>query len=255
MQETKIKVVVLGPSWATMKVLRTTIKQCTDLGYEPSVVPYRGHYGDQKSLNGVTLGDYEEDTLRQIDKVAIANEKIILLGISMGGAIAHRIADKYPEKVRGVIMYGTPMFSRLPVWKTLVRIITNWTFLKGIVTGKGTLFLSRRDAEDFLFEGVSGMEGLAETLEQPASARAVQQMLLRVLSPNKKARIPYVVLTCIRELFHRNSAAYRFAKKQGSQSGVVGKFYEIEGGHFNAMFKKDYLWALSEALRHITALD
>lgn len=236
-----------------MAILRTTIKRCADLGYEVSVVPYRGHYGDTRSLEDVTLGDFEEDTLKHIRSITQGGEKIILLGISMGGAIAHRIADKHPNKVQGVIMYGTPMFSRLPVWKTLLRIFLNWTFLKGIVTGKGTLSLSRRDAEDFLFEGTSGAEGLEETLEQPASARAVQQMLLRILIPNKKATIPYVVLTCIRELFHRNTAAYRFAKMQGSKGGCVGRFGEIEGGHFSALFKRDYVRVLDESLRHILA--
>lgn len=251
MKRTKIKVVILGPAWATMAILKTTMKLCADLGYEVSVVPYRGHYGDTRSLEDVTLGDFEEDTLKHIESITQDGEKVILLGISMGSAIAHRIAEKYPNEVRGVVMYGSPMFSRLPVWKTLLRIFLNWTFLKGIVTGKGTLSLSRRDAEDFLFEGTSGSEGLEETLEQPASARAMQQMLLRILTPNKKATIPYVVLTCIREMFHHNTAAFRFAKMQGSKGGCVGRFGEVEGGHFSALFKKDYLRVLKEALTHI----
>ncbi len=248
----KIKIVVLGPAWATKAVLQTTVKRLAQLGYEVSIAPYRGHYGDTADLSGVTLEDFEDDAWAHIQQIITEEEKIILLGISMGGVLAHRIADKHPESIEGVIMYGTPMFTRVPVWTTLLRIVLNWKYLKAIVTGKGTLSLLRGDAEDFLFEGMSRTE-VMEVLQQPASSKALKQMLTGTLTPNKTSTVPHVVFTCIKELFHRNQAAFRFAKKQGSKVGQTGKFYDVEGGHFSGLFKDDWLHMLREALEHIHA--
>lgn len=249
----KQHIVIVGPAWATMAVLQPMIKYLRGLGYSVTVVPYRGHYGDKTPLEGVTLENFEEDLRKHVCSIADPREdkKVILLGISMGAAIAHRFAKENSYLVKGIIMYGTPMISRIPVWRILLRILFSLTYLKAIITGKGAFSLKRRDAEDWLFSGVSVRDGLEETLSQPESAKAVQQMMRGGLKPDPKCCIPYAVLTCTGEQFHRNDDAYQFARQQGRCASQYSMFREVVGGHFDALHTPGYMHALKESLQHI----
>jgi pimeloyl-ACP methyl ester carboxylesterase len=58
-----------------------------------------------EDVTAYTLDNYVADALAVIDHAAA--EKVILVGLSLGGLVASVLAAHYPERVKGAILAGT----------------------------------------------------------------------------------------------------------------------------------------------------
>lgn len=232
-----------------MPILEPLIWFLKTLGYQVSVVKYRGHFGDKTPLDNVSLANLREDATRHIKKI---EGKVVLLGLSIGAVIAHELARQFPAKVGAVLMYGTPMISKMPVPLTLLTIVWNWKkYLVPIVTAKGTVTLRREHIEDWLYEGFSSQRGAAEVANQPASALLLREILTGDVHPDEYSTIPHCVITCDHEKFHWNWFAKCFARKQGSKVGITCQYVEVPGGHFSALFKHTLMNVIKDFLEKI----
>jgi len=65
----------------------------------------RGHGGSELGAGDGTIEQYADDLLELLDKLNLG--KVVLGGHSMGGYVALAFADKYPERVAGLVMIAT----------------------------------------------------------------------------------------------------------------------------------------------------
>ncbi len=181
--------------------------------------------------SGVTLANQASFARIQIEKPKLG-EKSFALGVSKGGALMHLIAQREPELFSGIMLYGCPMLKQKPwkpVWATTLRILLTSRYRKAVLSGKGICCLKRKDAEDWLFGGVSHDLAYRATLI-PESARILQEMMLDSLAPNVHSRLKYQVLTVSEERFHRNSGALEWVG-----DSLNASYSEVNGTHFGAL--------------------
>ena len=66
----------------------------------------RGH-GESPAPEGVyTMDEMADDVVELLDFLSIS-ERIVLGGLSMGGYVALSLVVRYPERVRGLMLFGT----------------------------------------------------------------------------------------------------------------------------------------------------
>ncbi len=65
----------------------------------------RGHGGSELGAADGTIEQYADDIVELIDKLGL--EKVVLGGHSMGGYVALALAEKYPERLAGLVMIAT----------------------------------------------------------------------------------------------------------------------------------------------------
>ena len=75
--------------------------------YAPLLI---GHGTRVEHLARTTCQDWENSALKSFDKFSKVVDKVYIVGSSLGGNLAFRIATK--RKVAGIISMGTPMFFR-----------------------------------------------------------------------------------------------------------------------------------------------
>ncbi|MEM6320891.1 MAG: alpha/beta hydrolase [Bacteroidota bacterium] len=93
--------IILFPGWLSHDTVMYPIKKyLQQLGYAPE---YWGL--------GINKGQVEIDRNRMIAKLEKedSDEKVILMGWSLGGLIAREVAREMPDKIEKVITYGTPV--------------------------------------------------------------------------------------------------------------------------------------------------
>lgn len=248
-----MNIIIFGPAWGTLALLELLVKFLKALGHNVSIAPMHGHYGDTNSVEGQTLQSYIKQAAKHLEERASDGKKIFLVGISMGAVIAHHLANQSPEKVCGVVMYGSPMLGGPPKWSTLFRAIFNpryWPILKG----KGSVTLSPADGVDFLFGGLKGLKQsdlsvLSRTLEQPESASALKELMLGVIQADRHSQVRYTVIVCDEE-FHDNRAAVKFAGKHGSRRANSADFVYLPSSHFGLLSDKSFFSAIQHAIAY-----
>lgn len=95
--------IILLPGWKSHDTVMYPVKKfLTKLGYAPA------YWG--LGINHGYVEKYRDQLLVKL-KSEKSNEKIILIGWSLGGTIAREIAREIPEKVASVITYGSPVIG------------------------------------------------------------------------------------------------------------------------------------------------
>lgn len=127
----------------------------------------------------------EEGAQRVITLIdALDLQQAVLMGHSMGGAIAQWIALQYPERVRGLVLVGTG--ARLRVhsailngihsdWEPTTRLIAEWQYAPGTspqVLGTATADLRKTDPDvlykDYAASNAFNMMNGIDKIEAPA---------------------------------------------------------------------------------------
>lgn len=97
-----------------------------DLGYAVEVPRLPGHGTHWRDLNGHTWTDWYGELERVFARLAEENDAVVVAGLSMGGALALRLAADHPDRVSGVVVVnpiaGTKRLDvkLLPVLKHLI---------------------------------------------------------------------------------------------------------------------------------------
>ncbi|MFA6299889.1 MAG: alpha/beta fold hydrolase [Nocardioides sp.] len=98
-----------------------------ELGYAVSVPRLPGHGTTWQECNTTTWADWYGELTRAFDALCLENDAVVVGGLSMGGALALRLAADHPERVSGVILVNPAVATKrldvklLPVLKHLVK--------------------------------------------------------------------------------------------------------------------------------------
>ncbi|MDO9495477.1 MAG: alpha/beta fold hydrolase [Nocardioides sp.] len=97
------------------------------LGYAVSVPRLPGHGTTWQECNTTTWADWYGELTRAFDALCLENDAVVVGGLSMGGALALRLAADHPERISGVILVNPAVATKrldvklLPVLKHLVK--------------------------------------------------------------------------------------------------------------------------------------
>jgi carboxylesterase len=95
-------------------------------GYGVQVPRLPGHATTWKELNTLTWDDWYGEIARVFDLLCLDHDAVVVGGLSMGGALALRVAADHPERVAGVIVVNAAVATKrldvklLPVLKHVV---------------------------------------------------------------------------------------------------------------------------------------
>src|SRR5690625_3956561 len=85
----------------------------------------RGHGYSTLPAGKVDSDDFSRDLIGLLDHLGI--ESAILCGLSMGGHISLQTAFKYPERVAGLILIGTPFTNTFNWYEKLFVPFNRWS--------------------------------------------------------------------------------------------------------------------------------
>lgn len=105
-----------GSPWSLMEWARIT----ADAGYRVSLPRLPGHGTTWQELNLTTWRDWYAAAERAFLELRASCDKVFVAGLSMGGGLALRLAEKYPDDVAGLVLVnpavlGAPKMLALPV--------------------------------------------------------------------------------------------------------------------------------------------
>jgi len=95
-------------------------------GYAVEVPRLPGHGTTWQEMNKTTWQDWYAEVQRSFDKLDAENDAVVVAGLSMGGALALRLAADRPNRIAGVVVVNPAVGSErkdvllLPVLKHLV---------------------------------------------------------------------------------------------------------------------------------------
>ena len=101
-------------------------RSLADLGYGVEVPRLPGHGTTWQEMNGTTWADWYGEVSRAFEKVRTENDAVVVAGLSMGGALALRLAADHADAVSGVVVVNPAVASRrldvklLPLIKHLI---------------------------------------------------------------------------------------------------------------------------------------
>lgn len=98
-----------------------------DRGYGVTVPRLPGHGTTWQNLNAHRWEDWYGELTRAFDALCLENDAVVVGGLSMGGALAIRLAEEHPDRVSGLLLVNPAVASArqdlklLPVLKRVVR--------------------------------------------------------------------------------------------------------------------------------------
>jgi 3-oxoadipate enol-lactonase / 4-carboxymuconolactone decarboxylase len=101
------------------------------LGNQGNILRYdkRGHGLSENSPNSLTISDLASDVIALLDYLKI--EKVVLVGLSIGGIIGQYLAINSPERIEKLVLSNTaPRVGSEESWNTRINIVEN----KGIAS-------------------------------------------------------------------------------------------------------------------------
>lgn len=96
------------------------------LGYGVEVPRLPGHGTTWQEMNTTTFADWYGEVARVFDKLCLEHDAVVVCGLSMGGALALKLAADHPERVSGVVVVNPAVATKrfdvklLPVLKHIV---------------------------------------------------------------------------------------------------------------------------------------
>lgn len=95
-------------------------------GYGVQVPRLPGHATTWRELNTTTWDDWYGEIARAFDQLCLDHDAVVVGGLSMGGALALRLAADHPDRVAGLVLVNPAVATKrwdvklLPVMKHLV---------------------------------------------------------------------------------------------------------------------------------------
>lgn len=189
-------------------------------GYESHAINLRGHHGSRPvpDIGKVRVRDYVEDAL----EVARALERPIVIGHSMGGLIAQKVAESGACRALVLICpappFGIPVVSRILLAKMAKFAWPLLTF--------GPLFPDRADADTLIFTRTP-VEERAAFYEKlvPESGRAGVDISIGAIRVDaKRITAPMLVLTAKEDVFVVPRVARAIARKHRAEVREYDRF-------------------------------
>ncbi|MBF0493245.1 MAG: alpha/beta fold hydrolase [Deltaproteobacteria bacterium] len=128
-QYSKIGVLVLHGFTSSLKAV-DGIKSYLEKSKLPYAMPLlRGHGSQYKDLAGVTWNEWVADAEKALFELSEKVEKVIVVGLSMGGLVALKLGLKHPDKIAGVVTVAAALkFADplAPLTKIIAKIVPYW---------------------------------------------------------------------------------------------------------------------------------
>lgn len=177
-----------GGSWYFENWLQTAVSR----GHETVAINLPGHHGSNplgKGLGKTKLGDYVEAVNWVMRILNIS--RFTIIGHSMGGLIAQKVAEMNKNCTRAVFVTSAPprgIFIRGPVLPKLLKHL-------GSIFGSMELMPSPEDFRTLMLNGMNHTEQ-ADVLAKlvPESGRAARDMILWRVGVNRKLMPPCLVV-------------------------------------------------------------
>ena len=168
------------------------IEKYTKKGYYLITPDMRGH-GKSSKVKTLTLTDWTEDIYDLIEHLDL--NKVVLLGISMGGVIAQKFITRYPEKVRKLILSDT--FAELKsITEKFAGIsqVLSFKFFKYLPNKfAASMFASAyKDFSDEVYDYFKKVTLAADFRQLELARKAINK--IDVLDELKQVSIPVLVL-------------------------------------------------------------
>ncbi|MFN2571415.1 MAG: alpha/beta fold hydrolase [Gemmatimonadales bacterium] len=122
-------VVLIHGFAASIYVWRYTLPPLVGAGYRVVAFDTRGFGFSGKPAHGYSNADYSRLVVALLDSLGISSA--VLVGHSMGGAIAAEVALTHPDRVRGLVLMDAAGFGVR--WPGVLKM-ARWPFLGAVVT-------------------------------------------------------------------------------------------------------------------------
>lgn len=174
----------------------------------------RGHgkSGGRNQLNSYGLNDYVQDVVHMLDTLG---RQPILIGHSMGGAIAQKVAEQYPGRIGGMVLMSSvpPQGMGRNMLRLLLTKFRDVHRLQKYASGKRAEFPSH-----ILFSGkLPAEQRTAWTARlQPESVKASAELNQPLMENPAKNDVPVLVLGSARDWFFTEKTAARIGSFYGT---------------------------------------
>ncbi len=98
--------VLVHGAWQAPYVWTTVKEQLEKAGQKVVVVELPAHGDDYTSPANVSIDVYRDKVISAISSIKSTNQRVILVGHSLGGVVVTAVAEKIPEKIKKLIYIG-----------------------------------------------------------------------------------------------------------------------------------------------------
>lgn len=91
-----------------------------------------GHNTKPEDMEGKTWEDWQDDVESGLKYLLPVCEQVVIIGLSMGALLALELAEKYPNKIKGLILLSPALKFRNPLTKYTAKITSYVKKIPGI---------------------------------------------------------------------------------------------------------------------------
>lgn len=128
-QYNKIGVLLLHGFTSSLKAVDGFLPHLQKLNIPYKMPALRGHGTRFQDLTGVTYEDWYEDAERALLELSKTVDKVIVVGLSMGGLVTLRLAMNHPDKIAGIVTVAAALKFADPLAgfsKILAKFVPYW---------------------------------------------------------------------------------------------------------------------------------
>jgi carboxylesterase len=125
----KLGVLLLHGFTSSVRTVDGMVPLLQEAGLPFRVPVLRGHGTKYTDMEGVTAQDWYDDAEKALLELSAECDKVIVVGLSMGGLVGIHLGIRHPEQVAGVVTWAAALRFRdplAPLSGQLARLIKSW---------------------------------------------------------------------------------------------------------------------------------
>ncbi len=186
-----------GSPWS----LKPWAEQVAAAGYRVSVPRLPGHGTTWQDMNVTGWRDWYSCVEREYLRLRRESDRVFVAGLSMGGALALRLAEKFPDDVAGLMLVNPAVQLKDP---RLVALPVMRKVIKGLPGVGGDI--KKLGADEFSYDHTP-LDALASSLRLFADVRACLDLVVAPLILWRSS-IDHVVPMVSKEVVLRNVSSH-----------------------------------------------
>jgi carboxylesterase len=125
----KLGVLLLHGFTSSVRTVDGMVPLLQEAGLPYRIPVLRGHGTKYTDLEGVTAQDWYADAEQALLELAAEVDKVVVVGLSMGGLVAIQLGIRQPEKIAGIVTWAAALRFRdplAPLSGTLAKLVKSW---------------------------------------------------------------------------------------------------------------------------------